>query len=136
VEHLRLSLAPWRLPIHQLRWGRFINATDALVWIDWRGPHNRQVVYYNGAAVSAQTIGDREVVWGGGEAVLGLEPSAILREGPLGATALAVLPNLDRLFPARMLKVRERKWLSRATLRRPGRPDSTGMAIHEVVEWP
>jgi hypothetical protein len=35
-----------------------------------------------------------------------------------------------------MLNVRERKWLSRAVLRRTGLPDSIGMAIHEVVEWP
>jgi len=136
VEHLRLSLPPWRLPIHQLRWGRFVNATDTLVWIDWRGPYNRQVVYHNGAAVVAQAISDREIRLADGETTLDLDASAVLREGALGATALAVLPNLDRLFPSAMLNVRERKWLSRAVLRRPGHPDSTGMAIHEVVEWP
>jgi hypothetical protein len=136
VEHLRLSLPPWRLPICRLQWGRFINATDALVWIDWRGPYNRQAVYHNGAAVVAQVIGDREIRLADSETVLTLDTSAVLREGALGATALAVLPNLDRLFPAAMLNVRERKWLSRAVLRRPGQPDSVGMAIHEVIEWP
>jgi hypothetical protein len=135
VEHLRLSLPPWRLPIHRLLWGRFINATDALVWIDWRGPYNRQVVYYNGAAVVAEIIGDREISLAGGETVLTLDASAVLREGALGTTALAMLPNLDRLFPAAMLNVWEQKWLSRAVLRRPGRPDSIGTAIHEVIEW-
>ncbi|MGD0778409.1 MAG: hypothetical protein ABSC05_36980 [Candidatus Solibacter sp.] len=136
VEHLRLSLPPWRLPIRQLRWGRFVNATDALVWIDWCGPYCRQVVYDNGAAVAAQIIGDREIRLADGETTLTLEAFAVLREGALGATALAVLPNLDRLFPPAVLNVREQKWLSRAVLRRPGRPDSVGMAIHEVVEWP
>jgi hypothetical protein len=136
VEHLRLSVAPWRLPIHQLRWGRFISATDVLVWIDWRGPYHRQVVYYNGAAATAGEIGDRTIVLAESGAVLSLEPQATLREGLLGSTALAVLPNLDRLFPARILKVCEQKWLSRGILRQPGRPDSAGMAIHEVIEWP
>jgi hypothetical protein len=136
VEHLRLSVAPWRLPIHQLRWGRFVNATDILVWIDWRGSYNRQAIYYNGAPVSASEIGDHKIVLADGDVVLTLITEATLREGLLGATALAVLPNLDRLFPARILKVRERKWLSRGVLRQPGRPDSTGLAIHEVVEWP
>jgi|WetSurMetagenome_2_1015567.scaffolds.fasta_scaffold126209_2 hypothetical protein len=136
VERLRLSVAPWRLPIQQLRWGRFINATDILVWIDWRGPYNRQAVYYNGAAAAAREISDRTIALADGGVVLSLETEATLREGMLGATALAVLPNLDRLFPARILNVREQKWLSRGVLRRPGRPDSTGIAIHEVVEWP
>lgn len=134
VEHLRLSLPPWRLPINQLRWGRFINATDALVWIDWRGPYNQQVVYYNGAAVGARKIGDDEIALADSDAVLSLDVPITLREGPIGATALAVLSN--KLFPARIVNLREQKWLSRAVLRRPSRPDSTGMAIHEVVEWP
>jgi hypothetical protein len=136
VEHLRLSVAPWRLPIQQLRWGRFVNDTDMLVWIDWRGSYNRQVVYYNGAPVSASEIGDRKIVLADGNIVLSLDTGVTLREGLLGATALAVLPNLDRIFPARILKVREQKWLSRGVLQQPGRPDSAGMAIHEVVEWP
>lgn len=136
VEHLRLSIPPWRLPIQQLRWGRFINATDALIWIDWRGRHNRQVVYHNGAAVVAQHVGDREIRLAGSEIVLTLDTSVVLREGALGSTALAMLPNLDRVFPAAILQTREQKWLSRAVLRQPGRPDSVGMAIHEVVEWP
>jgi hypothetical protein len=136
VEHLRLSVAPWRLPIQQLRWGRFINATDVLVWIDWRGPYSRQAVYYNGTAVSAREISDSKVALAEGDIVLELEKEATLRKGQLGATVLSVLPNLDRIFPASILKVREQKWLSRGMLRQPGRPDSAGMAIHEVVEWP
>jgi hypothetical protein len=136
VEHLRLSIPPWRLPISRLRWGRFISATDFLVWIDWCGAYNRRIVYLNGAAVGTDSIADSEVVLAGGDAALSLDCGAVLRQGPLGATALAVLPDLDRLFPASILNVHERKWLSRGVLRQPGRPDSVGMAIHEVVEWP
>lgn len=136
VEHLRLSLPPWRLPIRRLRWGRFVNAADALVWIDWSGPYNKQVVYLNGAAVSTSVISDDEVVVGQGEAVLSLESKSVIRDGRLGSTALSVLPHLERLFPDSILNIRECKWLSGAVLRRPGLPDSTGFAIHEVVEWP
>jgi hypothetical protein len=136
VEHLRVTIPPWAMPIRQLRWGRFVNASDALVWIDWRGPYNTQVVYCNGLPVSARSIGDSEIVLGDGETVLSLDTHTVLREGVLGSTALSVLPNLDRLFPARILGIRECKWLSRAILRRPGQADSVGMAIHEVVEWP
>jgi hypothetical protein len=119
-----------------LRWGRFVNATDALVWIDWSGSTNRQAVYHNGLPVSAHTISDGEIVLTGSKAVLSLDKGTVLREGALGATVLSVLPSINRLFPARMLGIRECKWLSRAVLRQPGRPDSFGMAIHEVVEWP
>jgi hypothetical protein len=136
AEHLRLSIAPWRLPIQQLRWGRFVNAADTLVWIDWSGSYNKRAVYLNGAEVSATEVGDTEVVLTKSNAVLSLDRGVVLREGVLGSTALSVIPNLDRLFPHSILNMRECKWLSRALLRRTGQPDSTGMAIHEVVEWP
>jgi hypothetical protein len=136
AEHLRLSLAPWRLPIRRLRWGRFVNATDALVWIDWSGSHNRRIVYLNGSRVCATEIGDSEVVLAENAAVLCLNTGTVLRDGLLASTALSVIPHLDRLIPDSILNVRECKWLSQAVLRRPGYPDSIGMAIHEVVEWP
>jgi hypothetical protein len=136
VEHLRLTIPPWRLPIRELRWGRFVNARDALVWIDWRGPYERQLVYYNGSPVRASTISEHEIRFGDSGAVLSFETSTILREGALGDTALSVLPNLKRLFPESLLGIRESKWLSRAVLRQADQADSVGMAIHEVVEWP
>ncbi|HET9405690.1 MAG TPA: hypothetical protein VFO39_00485 [Candidatus Sulfotelmatobacter sp.] len=136
VEHLRLSVAPWQLPIRRLRWGRFVNATDALVWIDWSGSYNTRVVYLNGSSVCATEIGDSELVLAENAAVLSLDRGTILRDGLLGSTALSVIPHLNRLFPDSILNMRECKWLSRAMLRQPGHPDSIGMAIHEVVDWP
>lgn len=135
AEHLRLTVAPWKLPIKRLRWGRFVNATDTVVWIDWSGTFVRRDVFWNGRSVDAREIGDTEIVFEDGW-VMSLDRGAVLRDGILGATALAVIPNLNRLFPDSILNMRECKWLSRAVLRRAGMPDSVGMAIHEVVEWP
>jgi hypothetical protein len=136
AEHLRLSVPPWRLPIRRLRWGRFVNARDALVWIDWSGPYNRRIVYLNGSLVSAETINDEEVVLAEQKATLHLQDKQVIRDGKLGATALSVFPRLSSMFPASVLNMRECKWVSAAAFRRPGCPDSAGMAIHEVVEWP
>lgn len=113
-----------------------MNATDALVWIDWSGPYNKRLVYLNGSLASAENINDEEVVLAGEEASLHLEEKQVIRDGKPGATALSVFPKLSNLFPASVLDMRECKWLSTAVLRRPGYPDSTGMVIHEVVEWP
>lgn len=136
AEHLRLSVAPWQLPIRRLRWGRFVNATDALVWIDWSGSYNKRAVYLNGAEVIATEIDDSGLVLAKSGVVLSLDRGSVLREGALGETALSIIPNLSRFFPDSILNMRECKWLSRAVLRRLGQLDSEGMAIHEVVEWP
>lgn len=136
VEHLRLTVPPSRLPIHRLRWGRFVNATDALVWIDWSGPYNKRVVILNGLHASVDGSIDDEVVSASEEATLRLDGKQVIREGKLGATAFSAFPRLSHLLPASVLNLQERKWLSSAVLRRPGSADSRGMAVHEVIEWP
>ncbi len=135
VERLRVTLAPWRMPVDELRWGRFLSQTDAVVWIDWRGAWSRRLAFHNGAAVAAERISDDEVVLAG-PARLALEERRVLRRGALGSTVLAEIPGLARLAPARLLAVEETKWLSRASLLRPGAPAVRGWAVHEVVRWP
>src|SRR5450759_1984877 len=36
AEHLRITIAPWKLPIRTLRWGRFLTPNTTLIWIDWQ----------------------------------------------------------------------------------------------------
>ena len=130
VEHLRLTLAPWRLPIHCLRWGRFISATDSLVWIQWRGPRPLDLLFHNGVMVPAATIEDRRVC--GPNFALEMPRPRVLRDGSLLTTALASLQRFASFFPRSILQTQETKWLSQATLRTPA-GDSSGFAIHELV---
>jgi hypothetical protein len=134
VERLDMTLAPWKLPIQELRWGRFLSDSDSLVWIDWKGSHSRRIVLHNGILGRATAIGEREVTLNG---IIGLRLGGgdVLRQGTLGETALAMIPGVKRLFPSKILNVRECKWRSRAELRRGG-SSSSGWAIHEVVTWP
>ncbi len=135
AEVLDVTLAPWDLPIHTLRWGRFVANDAAVVWIDWQGPHTFACVVLDGAEVKAAQVADTALVLG--DATLALDRGRVLRDGTLGSTALARLPpRLARTLPGRALSLRETKWLSRGVLSRRGRPDALGWAIHEVVQWP
>jgi hypothetical protein len=136
-----LTIRPWRLPIDELHWGRFIapvdasGAHDAIVWIDWRGEHNARHAFRDGKPVDAREIGTGRLVFGDGS-VLSLDAGRTLREGAIGSTVLGAVPALVKALPARMLGVRERKWCSRATFTPMNRSASHGWAIHEVVQWP
>ena len=134
VERLEMTVAPWSLPLEELRWGRFLSDSDSLVWIDWRGPHSRRVVAQNGIPRRASAINEREIVVEG-DGRLELSEGHVLRQGLLGETALAVIPGLQRMFPSSLLNVQECKWRSRAKLL-CGEGESSGWAIHEVVRWP
>jgi len=135
AEHVRLTIPPWRLPLQELRWGRFLSATDSLIWMDWRGPYSKRLVFHNGSAVLAGTITDQQVVLRDHEAVLDFESSCVVREGAVAKTALSIIPRVEKLFPMPVLGIRECKWKSRAVLRRSGMAVTNGWAIHEVVQW-
>jgi len=136
VEHLQMTIPPWRLPIQQLRWGRFLSDTDALVWIDWSGPHAKRIVYHNGEAASAGSISDEELILAAPPATLSLDRRRVLREGALTSIALSKIPGLAKVFPSHILNVHECKWLSRGVLRRSSGSEAAGWAIHEIVQWP
>jgi hypothetical protein len=135
AERLHMTLPPWRMPIDELRWGRFVTAGDAVVWIQWRGTHRTEIVYENGRRIAACRIADDGIELENGT-TLAFERVGVLRQGTLGATALAGIPGLNKIVPARTLMVMECKWLSRATLLRNGSAAGSGWAIHEVVQWP
>src|ERR1043166_5189999 len=51
AEVLEMQVAPWSLPIRELRWGRAIGAETSLVWIEWRGGHPLQLAIRGGENV-------------------------------------------------------------------------------------
>ncbi len=120
VERLDMTVPPWRLPIDELHWGRLLTAGGSVVWIDWRGSHSKQLVLRNGVAAGPELVERLE-----------LDRGLVLRDGPLGKTALSIIPKVGRLFPGSILRVRETKWRSRGLL-----DGVSGWAIHEVVRWP
>ncbi|MBC7834604.1 MAG: hypothetical protein H7Y88_05825 [Phycisphaerales bacterium] len=157
TEYLDLTIRPWQLPIEELRWGRFhaeshgepvtsalgSGAARSVVWIRYTGDEPRQLVLVNGVEAADPQIGEARVTWtvGGVRQSLDLEPGRVLREGPLGGTALSEVPGVRKLAPLAVLDTYEAKWLSRSQLRRdvggehgaaPTNP-ITGWAVHEVV---
>ena len=135
AEHLNITIAPWKLPIRTLRWGRFGTPSDWIVWIDWMGDFTRRIVYRNGEMAPTSVIEDYQIEFLDGARLI-LDRSLLLREGSLGAAALSAIPGVRETFPARLLNVNECKWRSRARFERPGMSTVEGWAIHERVEWP
>lgn len=135
AEHLRMTVAPWRLPIRTLRWGRFLTPRTTLIWIDWVGPFATRIVFLNGRRVLAGALDDRGLLLDN-EVRISFDRAHVVRQGSLGSTVFAAIPGIRRIAPARMLRVEECKWKSRARMQSPGAPDEEGWCIHEVVNWP
>jgi len=135
VEHLAMTIPPWKLPIHTLRWGRFTSPTDWLTWIDWEGDYSRRIVYLNGELLECPGLDDNQIE-ANGETCLRMTRPFVLRNGRLGTTALSVVPGITTVFPKQLVEMVECKWRSWARLERTGKPPVEGWAIHERVSWP
>jgi hypothetical protein len=137
AECLTLTIPPWRLPIDELYWGRFVAPDTTLVWIDWRGPHAFRSVVLDGEELTTAQVSSEGVFDRGRGVALSFSDPMLLRAGALGGTALSRIPaRLAHALPRSALLIDERKWRARGTLQREGRAPITGWVIHEVVKWP
>lgn len=134
VEHLSLTLKPWLLPIHELRWGRFHSENHTIIWIEWRGPNPKGLVFHNGTLMDDYSINDRLITMGNGEYSLLIEDRTVIRDGPLVSTVLSDIPGLGKMIPEQILQARERKWRSRGYLSHNYSQPEPGWVIHENVK--
>lgn len=133
LERLRLTIPPWQLPIHGLRWGRFATAETSIVWIRWEHDEPRSWLWVDGQRRDPRFITEQIVEWSDGRLVF--DTHRQLRHGRLGETVFARWPQARRLLPARVRAYEETKWCSHATLSADARPDVSGWAIHEFVRF-
>jgi hypothetical protein len=132
AEVLELSVAPWRLPIEELRWGRALGERTSLVWIQWKGGFPLNLVVRDGVFEEGSVISDDGVLAGGTE--LSISQRSVLREDRLAPT-LAALKPLAWLFPKRLTSALEQKWRGRGTFRDSDRLIDEGWVIHELVKF-
>jgi hypothetical protein len=135
TEKLELSIKPWHLPFSRLRWGRYLSEQDTIVWINWSGGSDLNLLFYNGNLITDAKVSDESVGLGSGGPMLAFEDMAVIRKGALISTALVDLPGISRVFPNNIVNTYECKWRSRGILKDKGKILSTGWIIHEVVQW-
>lgn len=132
AERIVITIPPWRLPIRELRWGRWIDedASRSVVWIDWRGEAPHTWVFVDGAAAPTPEVTDESVRAGAVEVALG-------ERRPLKARTLAEIassiPPLRAVVPRSFLGLRQSRWCSDGILREGDASPRAGRAIHEVV---
>lgn len=132
AEQVVLTVPPWKLPLRQLRWGRFVSTNDALAWVDWKGGFEAAFAVQDGEETALDSVRDHEVATA--DATLRIEQGVELRSGTLASTILPGLPVLQKVLPRRLFSIKEHKSCSRGVLTTRGRV-STGWVIHEVVDW-
>lgn len=135
VERLAVSIPPWRLPITELRWGRWIAASSekSIVWIDWRGPDPLTAVFEDGLRSPSAVVDDERIRTGG--TALVLSDTRLLHRRTL-RDVIGRAGRLTRMLPEPWLEIQDSKWLSHGERCAAGASPDGGWAVHERVRFP
>jgi|WetSurMetagenome_2_1015567.scaffolds.fasta_scaffold36293_2 hypothetical protein len=134
-ETLSLSIKPWKLPIDELRWGRFVSDNYNITWVNWKGTHPLNLIYMNGSEFKNAVYDDEsEVSFGGGAFRLKFGKRMVVTDGRLSGL-ISSAPWLLTLFPRRILNVREVKYKSPSTFFINDEIKATGWSLYEDVLW-
>jgi hypothetical protein len=133
VERLTLNLAPWRLGLKTLKWGRFCGRKHSLVWIDWIGGIPMKLSLLDGQTEWLEEVGQRQIRTEHARLALG-KPTEIVSES-LGSGALAALGWIRMFVVPRFLSGIETKWLAEASLELRGEAVDQGFTVYEEVVW-
>jgi hypothetical protein len=142
AERIDLTVLPWRLPIAELRWGRWLSPRTrrSLVWIDWRGRRPLTLVLDRGCPCDRATVDDSRIAFGrsgpgraGG--LLRLDAPVSLYARTISEVLRGLRPLVSRL-PGSWRAVEDQKTRSEGILDDGGEEQETGWAIHEVIRLP
>ena len=139
AEQLILTVPPWKIPMDELRWGRFGSDGINLVWIELQEKEKRQWLWLNGEKSDDCIIEDDHISLPGKNLVLKLDRGVVLESEK---KIFSVVENLVRLIlgfnkiiPLSFLMADEIKWLSKGEFQAQGNTIADGMAIHELVNF-
>lgn len=136
VEHIHLSVAPWSLPFHALRWGRHVSDRHSLVWIEWDDGRALRAVWLDGQpqpSARAETAGVSGL---SGRWALQWHEGRDLARRRIGALIEDAAPALAAPVAGRLARMQEHKQVAASSLvDGAGRPLDAGWTIHEVVTW-
>lgn len=140
IEQLTLNLFPWKLPMNELRWGRYTSNENYIVWIELKkGIEKQQWLWFNGVKQENSTISDHLIYIPKEDIRLILDKKVVLEKEKkilkIVKVLLSYLPGFNNPISNNFLNADEFKWLSQTTLSKNGNIVDQGWAIHEFVNF-
>lgn len=139
VEQLVLTIPPWKIPMNELRWGHFGSNGNQMVWIELKAEDKKQWLWLNGEKMGNSIIEDDLISIPEKGIILKLNKRVTLESAKkvytLTEKLLHYIPGFKKIIPLKFLMADEYKWLSKGQLQRHGGNVTTGIAIHEFVNF-
>lgn len=139
AEQLILTVPPWKIPMEELRWGRFGAEENYMVWIELREKVKWQWLWLNGEKIENCTIEDDHLSLPDNDLVLNLDRGVLLESEKkifsVVEKLIRYIPGFNKVIPIHFLMADEFKWLSKGHLQSQDKIIDSGMAVHELVNF-
>ena len=139
AEQLILTVPPWKIPMDELRWGRFGSDGINLVWIELQEKEKLQWLWLNGEKIENCIIEDDHISIPEKDLVLKLDRGVVLESEKkifsVVENLIRLIPGFNKIIPLSFLMADEIKWLSKGEFQAQGKTIAGGMAIHELVNF-
>lgn len=132
AERIELTLPPWRLPISQLLWGRYVSPQHSVVWIRWIGERPMELIFHNGT----QCQGEVSFECVRFDSYVLTLPTNVIRKGGIGPGVFGAFKKISALFPSSILSLHEDKRSGVCVMKENASVIDEGNVIHERVIWP
>ena len=139
VEQIVLTIPPWKIPIDELRWGRYISDDDNMVWVDFKNGDRQQWVWINGEKMETVSINDDQIRVFDKSLDMDMKIIHTIEDeksiSNVVENLVHFLPGFKKILPLKFLLAHNYKWVSKGVLSTNGRPNSHGNVVHELVKF-
>ncbi len=139
AEQLTLTVPAWKIPMDELRWGRFVSDKNNLVWIELMEKEKKKWLWINGTKENGCIIEDESISVPNKNMVLELDKSVVLESEKKILSVVEKLirriPGFNKIIPLDFIMADETKWLSNSRLIVNSEIISEGKTIHELVNF-
>jgi hypothetical protein len=134
AETLSCPINPLKLPMEELRWGRFLSDLHTVIWINWKNEHPLNKIFLDGTEYNDAIFEDENVIFDNGKHKLTFSEIRTIRNGKLSGL-FSKMKFLKMFFNSRLLDTVETKYKAKTTLTEDSVFLSTGWSLFEIVKW-
>jgi len=134
VESIIVEILPLQLPIHELRWGRFLSSGNSVVWIQWKGKNPLNKLCFNGRWYDDAVFNEDGITFNQGRKNLLFVNPISIRSGSLG-NLFSKMIWFKFLFKKTIFRIHEQKFKAKTELYLEKEMTDEGWSVYETVIW-
>jgi hypothetical protein len=139
VEQLIMTIPAWKIPMDELRWGRYLSPTDNMVWIELKKNTLKQWLWLNGEKIQEAVISDDQIFIPSKDISVEFDRSVVLESEKkilsVVETLVNYIPGFNKIMPLQFLMADEFKWFGNGVFKKSNKFQNSGKTIHEFVNF-